>query len=144
MRSCNTEENTCPQSTACVEFAENRPGVFNGTCECRDPITHFNPKYKNDADYCITNTSNSPKNHTDSLEDETSAQKQKFKSPSKTHHFVAGVIFPIAFVLIVLATIFVYKKFHVTQRIRNIRRSRRPFYEDVMLGANDIDDPPLI
>lgn len=78
---------------------------------------------------------------------EASAQYEpKFKSSVRTHHIVAGVLIPIMFVFIVIGSIFAYKKLHVTQRIRNIRRTHRnrPFYEDVMLGTNDNDDPPLI
>lgn len=147
VKNCNTQiyftENICPPSTICVENTENLPGVFDGVCQCRDEYI-FNPKHANDIDYCIKNTSNNStykvqSKHNDEFE-------QNIKSPSKTHHIVAGVLLPIAFVLIVLGGILVYKQLYVTQRIRDIRRTHRnrPFYEDVMLGTNDNDDPPLI
>lgn len=116
-----------------------------------------NPKHTNDNDYCIDikfNTSSSSsfniisKNNVSLVTDhEASAQYEpKFKSSVRAHHIIAGVLIPIMFVLIAIGSIIAYKKLHITQRIRNIRRTHRnrPFYEDVMLGANDNDDPPLI
>lgn len=62
------------------------------------------------------------------------------------HHVIGGILIPIFFVLIAVGVVYVVKNLHIRQRVRNIRMTRRnrPFYEDVMLGNNDNDDPPLI
>lgn len=62
------------------------------------------------------------------------------------HHVIGGILIPIFFVLIALGAIYGVRRLHIQQRMRNIRMTRRnrPFYEDVMLGSNEHDDPPLI
>lgn len=164
---CDTRKmlnNICPKAdhfqSRCVENS-NQPGEFDGLCQCYDGFI-FNIKYTNDNDYCIIdpNTTDDPKqsnsksgrisnNSVNSQNKNTSFVVDELKTIQTTpqpHHIVAGVLIPIVFVLIVIGSTFIYKKLHVTQRIRNIRRTHRnrPFYEDVMLGTNDIDDPPLI
>lgn len=75
------------------------------------------------------------------------AQNGEKITPAQPHHIVAGILIPIFLVLIVIGGVYAYKKLHITRHIRNsVRRTHRsrPFYEDVMLGTNDNDDPPLI
>lgn len=125
----------------------------------------FNPTFTSDDDYCIyvkstnanDNASNAT-NKTDTVGPSNAASSssteplpstemgQNGRAMPRAHHIVAGILIPIAFVFLVTGTVFVYKKLHITHRVRNIRRTRRnrPFYEDVMLGNNDNDDPPLI
>lgn len=166
VRACDTRrmlKNICPASehftTTCVENT-NQPGEYEGVCQCDDKQGFiFNPKYTNDTDYCIINTnldekqlnSKSGRSSNNSYNSQSKnnsfvIDEPKIQSTPRPHHIVAGVLIPIVFVLIVMGSIFAYKKLHVTQRIRNIRRTHRnrPFYEDVMLGTNDNDDPPLI
>lgn len=168
---CNTRDvilYPCPDHSTCVEKDASGNG---GTCNCKQNFV-FNTKYKNSTiDYCIEstqkiennnqqqqnnakfNSGNSDKNVSndndnmlgDSAPNLNSFQ-QKLRPKPSPHHVIAGILIPIILVFIVIGTVFVYKKLHITQRIRNIRRTRRsrPFYEDVMLGSNDNDDPPLI
>lgn len=137
MKNCNTQDllkNTCPPRTKCVENLENQP---EGNCQCRD-LYVFNPSYMNDTDYCILNNKTSENNNIKNNDD---SSERQIKSISKPHHILAGVLIPIAIVLIIISGVV------VAQRIRKIRRTHhrnRPFYEDVMLGVNDNDDPPLI
>lgn len=161
---CHTQHmlnTTCPLLMICVE---NQPESLDGVCQCQQGYI-FNSKQINGSDYCIKNTTNNDvdqlnknykinqnfKSGNETIGGEISAQyEQKIKSSLQPHHIFAGVLIPILFVLIVIGTIFIYKKLHFTQHIRSIRRTHfsRPFmsrrYEDVMLGTNDNDDPPLI
>lgn len=143
---CNSEEILkfdfpCPPlSTNCVE-----DGGTNGTCECIIHGQIFNPKYTTDTDYCVNsidvNVSSSIIGNVSSIQN-----KPKFETPAHELSFT-GVSISLVFVSIVVGCLFVCKKLHVYQRFRNIRRTThrsRPFYEDVMLGTNDNDDPPLI
>lgn len=120
----------CPPSTICEEKDENQLEIFEGQCVCKGQYV-FNPQYITDDEYCIKTA----------IFNKSSDSRNTSKNTSKPHHILVGIFLPIVFVLIVLSGIFV-----VTQRIRNIRRTHRnrPFYQDVMLGANDNDDPPLI
>lgn len=154
----------CPTAvhfqTRCAEKT-NEPGDVEGECQCNAGFI-FNPQYTNDNDYCIIDTnqpddtkqSNSKSGRSSNSSYSSQSENNnlvidepKIQSTPRPHHIVAGVLIPIVFVLIVIGSIFVYMKLHVTQRIRNIHRRthrNRPFYEDVMLGTNDNDDPPLI
>lgn len=144
-KKCNSEEilkafPECPtHSTNCVE-----DGVMNGTngtCECIHGKI-FNEKYTSDADYCVY-SSNLGIN---SIHPESNVQnKTKFENSPHPHHVIIGVSILLFFVSVLIGSIYVCKRLHIYQRFRNIRRTnRRPFYEDVMLRNNDIDDPPLI
>lgn len=127
----------------------------DGQCNCR-PGSEFNPNYIDVQDYCVPTKvldENAP-NHTNNKDDTESNLIDRMPNDGiKTvpqlpgaHHVVAGILIPILFVFIVIGSVFMYKKLHITHRVRNIRRTRRnrPFYEDVMLANNDNDDPPLI
>lgn len=153
-------ESGCPESTFCSEVRAN---TNEGQCKCSNTTLSFNPKYTNDDDYCVyvksTNANETASNETNKLDAiGPNAASSSSQEPSDgsgksiarplpgTHHIIAGILIPIFFVFVVIGTVFVYKKLHITHRVRNIRRTRRnrPFYEDVMLGNNDNDDPPLI
>lgn len=142
VKKCDTRymlsSKNCPPSTICVEKDENQLEVFEGVCQCGDQYV-FNPNYTSDDEYCIKNVIFNKSSTSGSFIDGRNFSKNKLTS--KPHHILVGIFLPIAFVLIVLSGIFV-----VTQRIRNTRRihRNRPFYQDVMLGVNDNDDPPLI
>lgn len=126
----------------------------------------FNPAFTTNDTYCIeladpliqrtdrtdpnTRSTTTKKDTDTTVASESTAASEQYqqtarKKPSP-HHVMAGILIPIAMVFIVVGSVFAYKRLHITQRIRNIRRTRRsrPFYEDVMLGSNDTDDPPLI
>lgn len=153
----------CPPHTRCKEIeTEHQSDADDGDCQCDNGFI-FNPKYTGDADYCTSKnvtinqmTTKTNRNSDDNrrktneigdADGTASAQfEEKIKSIPRPHHIVAGVIIPIVFVIIVVSAVFAYKKLHITQHIRNVRRTHRnrPFYEDVMLGSNDNDDPPLI
>lgn len=165
VKKCSSEfmNSTCPLHTRCKQIeVEHQSGVDDGDCLCDNGYI-FNPKYTGDADYCTSKNDttkemtikinrNSDDNQRKSneigdIEGTASAQfEEKIKTIPRPHHIVAGVVIPIAFVIIVVSVVFAYKKLHITQHIRNVRRTHRnrPFYEDVMLGSNDNDDPPLI
>lgn len=166
VRSCSLEDiykYGCP-SPSLTKCEQNDGGSDNGTCICKEPYT-FNPKYTNDSDYClkldnkpstgtnVTDNKNSNSSHSNNFTNSTLSEaadhlhhEKKVESIPGAHHIVAGILIPIVFVFVAIGIVIIYKKLHITQRIRNIQRTRRnrPFYEDVMLGSNDIDDPPLI
>lgn len=129
-KKCNSEEILniiCPPlSTNCVEDGE-RNGT-NGTCECIHGI--FNPKYTTNENYCLNSVNISSQHQ----------KKSKFESSSQPHFII--IIISLVFVSIVIGCIFVYKKLHMHQRLRNIRRTHcRSFYE---INRGNDDDPPLI
>lgn len=166
--SCNTENvwnDSCPATTKCVELNDD-PTRHDGLCKCMHDF-QFNPAFTTNDTYCIeqpdppiqrtdrtdtnTRSTSTSKKDTDTTVagESTAASEQYQQTPRKKpspHHVMAGILIPIGMVFIVVASVFAYKRLHITQRIRNIRRTRRsrPFYEDVMLGSNDTDDPPLI
>lgn len=158
-------DDACPPTTKCVEIFDD-PNRYDGLCKCKDDF-QFNPLHNSNDTYCIKinnshqlpNLSNRKNNnrHTDSnnAKDEiitskiTTSFEQYQQDPRikpGPQHVFAGILIPIVLVVIVVGSAFLFKRLHITQRIRNIRRTRRsrPFYEDVMLGSNDTDDPPLI
>lgn len=162
---CSTSdaENGCPKATLCSEFHNDNSTA--GQCVCENATLSFNPNFTNEDDYCIyvksTNANNDTVSNETNKKDTNGPNAASSSSngplPSDdsgnsakplpgTHHIIAGILIPIFFVFIVIGSVFVYKKLHITHRVRNIRRTRRnrPFYEDVMLGNNDNDDPPLI
>lgn len=156
VRNCSTQTFlACPSSSVCTEI---RADVPDGKCKCQ-PRTKFNPNYHDDSEYCVPSEEKAPAdenapNETHKADDTSSKPadpmpndgiKTISQSPS-AHHVAAGILIPILLVFIVIGTVFMYKKLHITHRVRNIRRTRRsrPFYEDVMLANNDNDDPPLI
>lgn len=163
VRKCSTSNILilpCPPLSRCVQ---NQPDQPDATCECIEP-NQFNPKYSNDSNYCIVtdkiplqkveNNDSKSSRGSDSktvtagtLTDGSDPSYSAIRPPLPgAHHIVAGILIPVAFVIVAVCIVIIYKKLHITQRIRNIQRTRRnrPFYEDVMLGSNDIDDPPLI
>lgn len=161
VRLCVTSDvqTKCPVTTYCSEIHANSN---EGQCKCSNATLSFNPNFTSDDEYCIyvkSNTSNDNASNMTNKTDTGSPNASSFSEPLPpdvsgdrtrtlpgTHHIIAGILIPIGFVFIVIGAVFVYKKLHITHRVRNIRRTRRnrPFYEDVMLGNNDNDDPPLI
>lgn len=161
LRLCTSSdiESECPESAYCSEIRAN---TIEGQCKCSNTTLSFNPQYTNDDDYCVyvksTNANETASNETnksDAIGPNAASSSSQGPDGSGhlnarplpgTHHIIAGILIPILFVFVVIGTVFVYKKLHITHRVRNIRRTRRnrPFYEDVMLGNNDNDDPPLI
>lgn len=162
---CSTSElqSGCPKAAYCSELSNDNSTA--GQCVCSNASFIFNSHYTNDDDYCIyvrpTNVTNDTASNETHKKDADGPNAASSSSngplPSDesgnsarplpgTHHIIAGILIPIFFVFIVIGSVFVYKKLHITHRVRNIRRTRRnrPFYEDVMLGNNDNDDPPLI
>lgn len=148
----------------CVEVSDDA-NRHDGLCECKDSF-ELNPASTSTETYCIEDNGIDPKSiksianniptaMNDNFNDTITASQstagseeiqEKLHKKSNTNHVIAGILIPIAFVFAVIGSVFIYKKLHITQRIRNMHRTRRsrPFYEDVMLGSNDTDDPPLI
>lgn len=163
VRPCVTNElqTECPVTTICSQIRENS---IEGQCKCSNAKLSFNPNFTSDDDYCIYVKSTTANDNASNMTNKTdtgssNAASSGFSEPLPpdvsgdrsrtlpgTHHIIAGIFIPIGFVFIVIGAVFVYKKLHITHRVRNIRRTRRnrPFYEDVMLGNNENDDPPLI
>lgn len=140
---------------------------MDGQCKCRDEKYVFNVNYKNDTDYCVYDakskgdeeTQSDDSNRTDQKESEVAQTGSQVSSPDdKTsdgpkihplpgaHHVIGGILIPIFFVVVAIGVVYGIRRLHLQQRVRSIRLSRRnrPFYEDVMLGNHDNDDPPLI
>lgn len=149
---CNSQlpENECPALATCVERSE----TSNGDCKCKNDYV-FNPNYTSKNDYCIKFAGNKNKQssiynsknieNASKIEVETTTKiEEKSKALPGPQHIIAGVFIPVIFVFTVLGGIFAYKKLHISQHIRNVRRTHRTRYSDVMLGSNDNDDPPLI
>lgn len=163
VRNCSTSDtqSVCPKTAMCSEL---RVDSSDGRCKCTNTTLSFNPNFTSDDDYCVYVKSTSANDNASNATNKTDAASPNAVSSSSTeplpstefeknaralpgtHHIIAGILIPIVFVFIVIGTVFAYKKLHITHRVRNIQRTRRnrPFYEDVMLGNNDNDDPPLI
>lgn len=139
---CNTKEilkNKCPSSTKCVE---PQPGSFEGVCHCKDNGFMFNKKYTNDNDYCISidkNINQHTQINRNSQINRNPQQEINIKTSARSNHIITDVLLPIILFLIVIGVFFfAIKKIKITNR-------NRPFFcEDVILGANDSDDSPLI
>lgn len=138
----------------CVEISGDTDKP-DGLCECKDSFK-LNPASTSSETYCIedneidlksikTTANNIPSAMNNNLSDTITSSESTVSSEgiqemllkkSNTNHVLAGILIPIAFVFVVIGSVFIYKKLHITQRIRNIHRTRRsrPFYEDVMLG----------
>lgn len=147
MKNCSSQIlNACPINSRCSEISAE---LWNGRCTC-DPIRYtFNPKYIDAKDYCIQKKDENIANEThksDKDDDSANPSDGSTHPPPGVHHIAAGILIPIVLVFVVIGAVFVYKKLHITHRVRNMRRTRRNHtpYEDVMLGNNDNDDPPLI
>lgn len=143
VKNCNTEEiyrSSCPSSAKCVE---HKPGTVHGVCQCRDEDYAFNPKYTSNEDYCTINNIKQIRRNNSNIGGEISGpQEEKLESIAQPHHIVAGVIISIVIVFFVIGLVMAFKKLHIIRHVRLTHRS--PFYEDVILGTSDHDDPPLI
>lgn len=147
--------------------ADKQADVTDGVCKCQlDEKYVFNANYKDDTDYCRYDANlklpqdSEPKPEpkqpvaassidNGSQSDTTDGKESdlpKVRPLPGAHHVIGGVLIPILFVLVAVGAIYGVRHLHIRQRMRNIRMTRRnrPFYEDVMLGTNEHDDPPLI
>lgn len=172
-KKCSTSSlnSSCPPNSLCSQIQAD---ILDGLCKCNaDDKYVLNLSYTNDTDYCkydpnlivndnrkdtSTNDSNKtePKKPEASLaaapdkrnNSQISASEEvlKIQPLPGAHHVIGGILIPIFFVMIALGAIYGVRRLHIQQRVRNIRMTRRnrPFYEDVMLGSNEHDDPPLI
>lgn len=153
----------CPPHSVC---ADKQADVTEGICKCSvDEQFVFNAAYKDDSDYCRYDASiklpqdneskpepNQPEaalsvdNGIGSAPPTKESEKLKVHPLPGAHHVIGGILIPIFFVLAAVGVIYGVRHLHIRQRMQNIRMSRRnrPFYEDVMLGTNEHDDPPLI
>ncbi|KDR12059.1 uncharacterized protein LOC110836559 [Zootermopsis nevadensis] len=122
-RACPDPNETCYQ-----QKASNDTGV----CKCKPGYRKQSP-----AEPCLQTRPVTPDPHSD---DKPTTPKTEHSSNVSGSAIAAGILIPLVLIVVVVGLLYSARRFHWLHWFRQLRQRR---YDEVRIGQEDDDDPPI-
>lgn len=136
--SISASETPCPLHSlgpVCLDPNEscNQRSVDTGVCKCKAGYTKRHP-----TEPCIQTRSVTPAgSHSD---DQPTTPEAEYSSKVSGSTIAASILIPLVLIVAVVGLVYAARRYQWLHRLQHLRRRR---YDEVRIGQEDDDDPPI-